>query len=168
MRRATAYRSLVSALVLYEVSSSCARQNPPPPRNAVTTATLVAGPPLPQFTGVVGQFNAGTNFIQFLETNVDREVKLNITVPDAEFDGSTEDDNSFFIIFDDCGSQPADEKPVAGACTGTEIKVTNPDGPSLLNHRGVAWQLNGPFEVGEETGPLQGLMSIELTRKLRP
>ncbi len=160
MRRASAYRPVVSALALSWVLSSCATQGPSRP--AATDLTLASAPTLPRFTGVVGQFDAGTSFIDFLEKNPDREVQLSISIPDAEFKGSNEAGNTFFIIFDDCGNQPEDEAPAAGPCTGTEVTVSNPDGPSLLNHKNGAWQLSGRFQVGEESGPLQGLMSFEL------
>jgi hypothetical protein len=166
MRRVPAYRHLASALALLVVLFSCAKENSQP--HASVSPTLIAAPPLPAFTGVVGQFDAGANFVAFLEKNADREVQLNITIPDTEFDGSAEDDNSFFVIFDDCGDQAEDEKPVAGPCTGTEINVVNPDGPTLLSHGKGAWKLTGRFQVGEETGPLEGLMSVALERKLRP
>jgi hypothetical protein len=165
MRRAPAYRPLVSALALFGVLFSCAKENSPP--HAAATPTLIAAPPLPAFTGIVGQFDAGANFVGFLEKNANHEVQLNVTIPDTEFDGSAEDDNSFFVIFDDCGDQPEGEKPVAGPCTGTEVNVVNPDGPTLLIHGNGVWKVTGRFDVGEETGPLQGLMSVALERKPR-
>lgn len=169
MRQVSACRLSVSTLVFCGLLLfSCTKQSPETSPRPAAPPTLVAAPALPQFTGTVGQFDAGANFVEFLRKNTDREIQLNITIPEAEFDGSNEADNSFFIIFDDCGEQPADEKPVAGPCTGTEVDVTNPDGPSLLEHDKGAWHLSGRFQVGEETGPLQGLMSIELERKLWP
>jgi hypothetical protein len=163
MRRASAY-PVVSALALSWVLSSCAKKGPARP--AANSVALASTSALPHFDGVIGQFDASAAFVDFLEKNADREVQMSITIPESEFKGSTDADRTFFILFDDCGTQPEDEPPVPGPCTGTEVTVNNGGGPSPLVHKNGAWQLSGRFQVGEESGPLQGLMSIELERDL--
>jgi hypothetical protein len=117
---------------------------------------------VPQFKGTVGQFDAGASFVDFLEKNASSTVQLNITIPDGQFNGSNEAGNVFFIIFDDCDNQADSEAPSAGPCSGTEVNIGNSDSGSLMTHQNGAWHLAGQFQVGDESGPLQGLMSIDL------
>ena len=121
------------------------------------TACGPGGPP--KFAGATGHLDHENGFLDFLDTNAGHIVQLDVTIPNAEYQGGEESNFAFFVLFEACSDETAKgEKPSIVNCQGTEIHVPK----ASIRREGNSWRLRGQFEPGEPTGPRQGMFAINL------
>ena len=114
------------------------------------------------FSGVVGQLEAGSRFMTFLEARETGE-KIDLDVTLDGFDGDATGPATWFIIWQSCEGLKTGENPNSMACTGTQIVIDGPVIPaSGLSISAGQAMLKGDFLIKNWTGPNQGLMSCIL------
>ncbi len=113
----------------------------------------------PKFSGATGHLDHENGFLDFLDQNAGHLVQLDVSIPNAEFEGGEEAAFAFFVLFETCSEElTKDEKPSVANCQGTEIHVPK----AAVKREGNTWRLRGQFEPSEPTGPLQGMLAINL------
>ena len=127
-------------------------------------ASSPADPGLPGYSGTVGQLEEADAFMKFVDTHDRQTVDLNLTLANDVFEGGEEPAFSFFVVYDDCDTLPAGQKPGQPFCTGVEYNIPHSAiVPSAFTKDGTAWHLRGRFRVEHAAGQHQGLMSVTLT-----
>jgi hypothetical protein len=119
-------------------------------------------PSIPKVEGAVGHLKGGKEFVDFIYSNENKIVFLDIYIPEEEFEGNVNEPNSYFVIFDECDGLLPNEKPSTSKCTGIEYNINNSGQStdySFYYSRGV-YKLHGYFAITGVDGPHQGLMGV--------
>lgn len=117
----------------------------------------------PSFRGKFVKGGLDSDFGDFVDANEGKAVRLDLQWEPGAFQGGTEKEFQFFVLFDSC-AEPLEkgEGPAVGNCNGTEYNVPRLDGKALITQDGGRWRLRGVFTPGEKTGPQQGLFAVAL------
>ncbi|HEU0122690.1 MAG TPA: hypothetical protein VFQ91_19315 [Bryobacteraceae bacterium] len=103
------------------------------------------------------------DFGEFIDAHTGETVRLDLQWEGGAFQGGSERDFQFFVLFDSCSEElEKGERPAVGNCNGTEYNVPVDDGAVRLVETNGAWRLRGDFVPSEKTGPLQGLFAVQL------
>ena len=132
------------------------------------TVCLLAGcggedaPALPQFTAEAGHYDKAAAFNSFITDHQGQTVFFDALLP--EFSGEATGD-TWFVLWDECEDLDIGETPNNRKCTGTSYTLSGPADPNvgIVIAGGVA-RLRGNFQVGQCSGPHQGLMDCSLQR----
>ncbi|MBI2687961.1 MAG: hypothetical protein HYX27_16760 [Acidobacteria bacterium] len=118
---------------------------------------------MPSFKTKFAKAAVDSDFGDFIEEHAGEKVKLDLQWERGAFDGASEKDFQFFVLFESCGEAlEKGEKPTIYNCSGTEYNVPKVEGKALITEDGGVFRLRGVFEPSERTGPLQGLFAVEL------
>lgn len=119
---------------------------------------------MPVFKSKFVKAGLDNDFADFIDAHAGEDVRLDLQWERGAFNGGTESEFQFFVLFDGCAEQlEKGEKPDVGNCHGTEYNVPKVDGKPLLAEVDGVWRLRGVFAPGERSGPKQGLFAVELT-----
>jgi len=137
---------------------------PPEEATAPPPAAQASDEGRPFFLGQAGQLDAAKGFVDFIAAHEKEIVRLDVTIEEADFDGSLEGD-TYFVLWDECDELEPGEAPSSMKCSGWSYAFETPDPPvpesTLQLFRG-AYRVEGYFAVVGCSGPHQGLMGCTL------
>ena len=116
-----------------------------------------------RITGEVGHLRKAKKFNKFIERSINQIIFIDIVIPKDEFEGSTDNNSPYFVLFDHCVEEDNNIKPSPLRCSGYQYNLTNYDISDCRFYylRGI-YILKGYFAFLGYEGMAQGITMARL------